>query len=180
MLLKVISTVFATIVTCANACAEGLPAALPAQPLADALDAFTKATGYQLVYRAELAAGVTSKGADAALPAADTLRQLLRGTGLDFKFVNDRTVVIFKPTDTSGHSNPPPGLIPNRPRAATDTGADASRANADGASTGEKNVSHRGLLQRIAGLFALCGPVLSSGGACGQEATQGAQPQEPR
>ena len=166
MMLRVISTVFATLISCANAGAEGLPANLAPQPLADALDAFTKATGYQLVYRSELAVGMTSKGAEAGLPAADTLRQLLRGTGLDFKFVNDRTVVIFKSSDTPSRSNLPPIPTPGKPQAQTATGGGATdQANADSMKNGEKNVTHRGLLQRIAGLFAVCGSVVASSGA---------------
>ena len=178
--LRVISTVFATIFSCANTGAEGLPANLPPQPLADALDAFTKATGYQLVYRSELAVGMTSKGAEAGLPAVDTLRQLLRGTGLDFKFVNDRTVVIFKSSDSSSRSNLPSGPTPGKPQAQTATGGGAAdQANADGTKNGEKNVTHRGLLQRIVGLFAVCGSAVASGAACAQDNNTGAQSEEP-
>jgi iron complex outermembrane recepter protein len=180
MLLRVISTVFATIFSCSNAWSEGLPANLPPQPLADALDAFTKATGYQLVYRSELAVGMTSRGAEAGLPAGDTLRQLLRGTGLDFKFVNDRTVVIFRSPDNSNRSNlPPPGPTPNRPQARAGTdGSATDLANTDNEKRGDKNVTHRGLLERIAGFFAVCGAAMAGNMACAQDNSAGAAPEE--
>ncbi len=78
----------------ALAMAEGLPRALPPQPLADALDTFAKLSGLQVIYRAELAAGLNSKGSQAGLPAEEALRELLRDTGLTYTFVNDRMVAI--------------------------------------------------------------------------------------
>jgi iron complex outermembrane receptor protein len=91
-----VSVALAITLCCTAAYANNLSVAIPPQPLADALEAFATATGYQLVYRADLAAGSTSRGADAQLPALDALKQLLRGTGLAFKFVNDHTLAIVK------------------------------------------------------------------------------------
>ena len=81
--------VLAITVFCTAAYPNELSVPIAAQPLADALEAFAKSSGYQLVYRADLAAGSTSPGAEAHLPALETLAQLLRGTGLSFQFVND-------------------------------------------------------------------------------------------
>jgi len=72
-----------------------LPADIAPQPLAQALAGFSKQTGVQLGYVAELAATLESKGAHATVSAADALTQLLDGTGLKFEFLNDRTVRIF-------------------------------------------------------------------------------------
>lgn len=74
--------------------AEGVPEALPAQPLADALDAFAKHTGLQVVYDASLTQGVRSHLAKARQSDSETLKELLRGTGLTFEFVNERTVTV--------------------------------------------------------------------------------------
>jgi hypothetical protein len=104
---KVVSGLCATVLCFAAADAEPASAPFPSQPLADALDAFAKKTGYQLVYRSELAVGMMSKGADGGLTAEQTLRQLLRGTGLAFQFINERTVVIYRSSDTSSPSNSP-------------------------------------------------------------------------
>src|SRR5262245_7358823 len=72
-----------------------LPADIAPQPLAQALAAFSKQTGVQFGYVAELAATLESKGAHATVSAADALTQLLDGTGLKFEFLNERTVRIF-------------------------------------------------------------------------------------
>ncbi|MEQ1771520.1 MAG: TonB-dependent siderophore receptor [Devosia sp.] len=73
--------------------------AVEPQPLADALEKFSSQSGLQLIYRAEIARGLQTHGAQAGLSAQDTLAELLRGTGLDFDFVNERTVRI-SPTST--------------------------------------------------------------------------------
>ncbi len=78
----------------ASAIGQGLARDLSPQPLAEALEIFAEQTGLQLVYRAELAAGMQSRGARAGLSAEETLRELLRETGLTFEFVNDRTIAI--------------------------------------------------------------------------------------
>ena len=78
----------------ALAIAGGLPRALPPQPLADALDDFAKMTGMQLVYRTELATGLSSHGTQAGVSAEEALKDLLKDTGLTFVYVNDRTISI--------------------------------------------------------------------------------------
>src|SRR5688572_32805411 len=61
---------------------------VPPQLLVDALESFSKQTGFQLLYKAGLTNGVTSQGAPAGLSVEETLRELLRDTGLTFAFVN--------------------------------------------------------------------------------------------
>jgi outer membrane receptor protein involved in Fe transport len=78
----------------ALAIAGGLPRALPPQPLADALDDFAKMTGIQLVYRAELAVGLSSHGVQAGASAEEALQNLLQDTGLTYVYVNERTISI--------------------------------------------------------------------------------------
>jgi outer membrane receptor protein involved in Fe transport len=78
---------------------EGLTHALSAQGLADALDSFSKDTGLQLVYRAQIASGLKTNGAQAGRPAEETLREILEGTGLDFEFINSKTVAILQPKE---------------------------------------------------------------------------------
>ena len=134
--------VLAITVCCAAAYPNELSVPISPQPLADALEAFAKSSGYQLVYRADLAAGSVSPGAEAHLPALDTLTQLLRGTGLSFKFVNDHTIAILKssaaaapigpaargpnPADTAPHTKA--GLVARL--AAIFQGCRASKADA--------------------------------------------------
>ena len=72
-----------------------LAEAIAAQPLPQALDAFANATGLQLIYVAELAQGRTSRPVSSGLTPPAALTRLLQGTGLDFVFLNSRTVKIF-------------------------------------------------------------------------------------
>jgi hypothetical protein len=76
--------------------AEGLVAPLKPQPLADALEAFAKQTGMQVLYTSDVARGVRSPGASAGRSTTDTLRELLRDTNLTFQYVNERTVTVLE------------------------------------------------------------------------------------
>jgi outer membrane receptor protein involved in Fe transport len=82
-------------VTCSAQSTLGLTTDIPPQPLADALAAFARQTGLQLIYQSELAHGLTSKGAPAGLAASAALARLLVGTGLRFEFLNERSVQIL-------------------------------------------------------------------------------------
>jgi hypothetical protein len=91
-----------------SARAASLTVAIPAQPLAAALAEFARQTGLQVLYVTQVAKAQTSTGARAGLSASDTLTELLKGTGLSFEFLNDRTVRIFAPP-ASGPSAPSTG-----------------------------------------------------------------------
>jgi iron complex outermembrane recepter protein len=65
------------------------------QPLAQALTAFARQTGLQIIYLSDLVTARRSKGARAGLSPVDALTQLLDGTGLAFELLNPRTVKIF-------------------------------------------------------------------------------------
>ncbi|MFC4726706.1 TonB-dependent receptor [Coralloluteibacterium thermophilus] len=73
---------------------EAVAAAIPAQPLDQALAAFARDSGLQLVYAAELAAGRQTRGTPAGLPPQEALERLLAGTGLTYRYINARTVTI--------------------------------------------------------------------------------------
>lgn len=70
--------------------------AIPAGPLASALNRFADETGLQLVYDAALAEGQNTKGASGVYTATQALQLLLQGTGLAFQFANGKTVTIVK------------------------------------------------------------------------------------
>ena len=164
-----ITAALVTSLAISNAQAAGFSTALPPQQLADALDVFSHATGYQVIYRADLTAGVVTPGADAGLTVIDTLRQLLRGTGLGFRFINERTIAIVKlPASESSRPASPEGSAHQAepsPRM-SDAGAPPSAAIDI---RGDKDVKHRGIWGRIAGFFTLCGSLAAAGAACAQE-----------
>ena len=75
------------------------------QPLTKALAGFAEQTGMQLVYPSELTAGVDSKGASAEGSPDEILDELLASTGLEYEYVNDRTIAIGEATDQGGDSD---------------------------------------------------------------------------
>jgi len=168
--MRLVSAVLATTVLFSDVCAEG-PAGVPApQPLADVLEAFAKSTGYQLVYRADVTAGLTSTGAPPNTPPLEALRQLLRGTDLEFSFVNSRTIVISRSTAGAGRSNSASAPAPHRPDTRLEADARAGDANPDTSGGRDQNTNHRGLFARIAELFTVCGSASMAGISCTQDA----------
>jgi len=68
------------------------------QPLVEAINAFSKVTGWQVGFSAELADGVSSPGVQGALPAEAALKRLLQGTGLSFRKISNGNVVLERQT----------------------------------------------------------------------------------
>jgi hypothetical protein len=92
-----------------------LIAAIPAQPLARALEAYANQTGVQLVYVSGVVRNQTSNAVPAGLRAQEALTRLLKGTGLRFVQLTDRTVRILELTTAapvpSSSSAPLPDVI---------------------------------------------------------------------
>ncbi len=87
-------------------------AAIKAQPLADALKEFSARTGLQIIYEAQLTAGVTTAGAaweseTGPLAPEAVLSRLLADTGLAYKFINARTLTL-QVASTSAKASPAP------------------------------------------------------------------------
>jgi len=87
--------------------------AIPAMPLNQALNAFARREHLQLVYVSKIADGVRTKGAPAGLSPEATLQKLLEGTGLEYRFLNAKTVTIYAasepPTSGSNSARKPTG-----------------------------------------------------------------------
>jgi iron complex outermembrane receptor protein len=82
------------------ALAEGAqPAALsadiPAEPLAQALEAFARQTGLQLVYVSGVVGDQRSHAVSAGLSAKEALARMLEGTGLKFEYLTPRSIRIL-------------------------------------------------------------------------------------
>jgi len=73
-----------------------LSADIQPQPMAEALAEFADQTGLQFIYVSRIVKERGSRGARAGLTPAAALQSLLDGTGLDFQFLNRRTVRIFE------------------------------------------------------------------------------------
>ena len=70
---------------------------IPAQPLQGALASFGRQSGWQLSYPADLTEGLTSQPLAGAYRPEDALGQLLAGTGVTWRTVGDRTIVLERP-----------------------------------------------------------------------------------
>jgi iron complex outermembrane recepter protein len=84
-----------------------LASAIPPQSLESALEEFGQRTGVGVAWPPDVdVSSMRSNGTRAGLTREDALRELLRGTGLTFTFVGERTVTIHRqpatqaPTDT--------------------------------------------------------------------------------
>lgn len=64
------------------------------QSLASALRVFSEQSGLQVGFAAQLARDLHTQGIKGSLSHEEALSALLRGTNLEFRFVNDKTVVI--------------------------------------------------------------------------------------
>jgi iron complex outermembrane recepter protein len=65
------------------------------QSVAEALDAFSRQTGVQIIYVSAIVEAQHSNGVRAGLSVVEALGQLLDGTGLRYEFLNARTIRVF-------------------------------------------------------------------------------------
>jgi len=74
---------------------NALAADIPAQPLTQALAAFRRQTGLQLIYVSSVISKQRSRAVAAGLNADEALGRLLQGTGLRFEHLSPRSIRIF-------------------------------------------------------------------------------------
>ena len=69
---------------------------LPSQDLDSALQSFVKQRHLQIIYRSDVVKGIkgSTRSIEGYLSAQEVLHQLLSGTGLTFRFLDDKTVMI--------------------------------------------------------------------------------------
>jgi len=72
---------------------------IPAQPLANAVNQFSRQTGWDVGYTADLARDVRSPGVRGELTPAEAMVQLLIGTGLGFDFSGPNAVLLNRLPD---------------------------------------------------------------------------------
>src|SRR5690606_14175295 len=78
----------------AHASAATYPFAIPAGPLAGAIDAFRTITGLAIQVGGDLLQGMTTDGVNGSLTSAQALDRLLAGSGLSYRFVQPNVVAI--------------------------------------------------------------------------------------
>ena len=75
------------------------PTNIPAQPLAPALQSLAKNRNFQIVYVSEEIGDRRTAGAVGDYTLEEALKQLLSGTGLTYKYLDDKTVTITPPKE---------------------------------------------------------------------------------
>jgi iron complex outermembrane recepter protein len=83
------------------------PTEIAAQGLGPALTVLAKEFDFQVLYRTEIVNNLKSPGASGALTSDEALGKLLNGTGLTYKYLDEKTVTIIPvSTANSGQSTP--------------------------------------------------------------------------
>jgi outer membrane receptor protein involved in Fe transport len=84
---------------------------ISAQGLGPALQELAKDHGFQVLYRTEVVGDARTVGAAGELTATEALTQLLSGTGLTFRYLDDATVMLVSERDASADepASPPAG-----------------------------------------------------------------------
>jgi iron complex outermembrane receptor protein len=85
--------------------------AIPSQPLAGAISAFSRITGIDVVGDGGIERGMRSPGVSGNLTTHQALTRLLAGTGLSYRFTNPSTVAIQKPNADGSIGAMPTGAI---------------------------------------------------------------------
>lgn len=86
--------------------AAGQTFVIPAQPLDQALAAFSVSTGLQMLYDSSLAAGRRSSPVSGAMQPREALVLMLAGTGLTARFTSAGAVVIYAGSTSAVTLNP--------------------------------------------------------------------------
>ena len=87
--------------------AQSAPFNLPAQPLAESLKAVGAQSNVNVLVTPDLVDGKQAPALKANLSVTDALTALLQGTGLEYHFVNEQTVVIRQKVSPTGASGKP-------------------------------------------------------------------------
>lgn len=112
---------------------------IPAQGLGPALNMFAKDRDLQVVYRSEIVGSLRTQGVSGDWTVDEALKQLLSGTGLTYRYIDDRTVTIL-PAGSA--------LSQEQFTAPAVTGDDPNRASA-AAKEGKKDSSHEFRLAQV-------------------------------
>ena len=130
------------------------------QATASALNEFARQADITLVFASALVDKHQMVGIKGDFTVLEALKRLLDGTGLSFTQVSATTIAI----SAEAKADQPPPAPANGPGTEPDPNGNGNQTQ------GESNMNHRGLLTRIAALFALSGAALSGGHAYGQDA----------
>ncbi len=121
---------------------------IPAQELVPALKALAKERGLQVVFQSEVVGSTRTQGAFGELTTAEALEHVLSGTGLTYRYLDDKTITIV-PTQAGADLTP------------SQNGATAA---ADSTGAGPEEISKQPFLHRL----RLAQSAQATGSASGQ------------
>jgi len=130
---------------------------IQSQAAASALNEFARQADITLVFSSALVAKHQTPAVHGDFTVTDGLKRLLDGTGLSFNQVSTSTIAISA-SDVHGSSDPPP----------TSSDTAVGSVSNDKQSSEGSTMKHRGILTRLAGIFALSGGVLAGSHAFAQ------------
>ena len=125
------------------ATADPVPAAIkqqtgiPAQGLAPALTLLAKEFDFQVLYRTEVVGSLRTRGVSGPMTAAEALEHVLSGTGLTYKYLDEKTVTIM-PVEAAAPSSRKSQLTPQSSDPGTPSAQPPAR-NSAGASGSNKD-----------------------------------------
>jgi iron complex outermembrane receptor protein len=164
----------------AEAVEQSRDSEIVAQPLANAVAAFARQTGLQIIYVSGAVGDITSSRAPSGLPPKETLTHLLEGTGLTFEFLNERMIRIYRSVPPANRSVPP-GVPTEKATRVNDlqqqvevppTDAVVGRGAKDVKTTRGDNSMKKSssFLSRLAAFLGVCASSSLSSTACAQNA----------
>jgi iron complex outermembrane recepter protein len=141
---------------------------IPAEPLGDALSQLAQQAGLQVMIASKLADGVQSREVNGTYSADEALKRLLANTGLQFAFVNARTVAINPATGAPAKAAQASSMEKSSSNAMESKGDDSN--SKDNATEGGMKMQNpnSSILARLLGLFAVCSSATHTGTACAQ------------
>ncbi len=121
---------------------------IDAQPLAAALREFSERTGLQIGYAAEITAGKSTSGVSGVADPGEALAVILRNSGLEYRFVNDDTVVV-RPASSAATAVP---AVDNAAPASAPASSDEDDPDSDSDTADDQEISS---LQELRSLDAI-------------------------
>src|SRR5882762_7324936 len=83
------------------------PTDIPAQGLGPALTSLAKEFDFQVLYRTEVVGTLRTQGASGTMTAAEALQNVLSGTGLTYKYLDEKTVTIVSASTVGAEQSTP-------------------------------------------------------------------------
>ncbi|QUS40505.1 hypothetical protein RPMA_17945 [Tardiphaga alba] len=84
---------------------------IPAQPLAPAIDAFSRASGWQVGYSSQIGRATTTRAVSGVMEPRQALMSMLAGAGIDVRITGPSSAALVDPMATSFNQAPVDGSI---------------------------------------------------------------------